>query len=1410
MRRNFARSVLFVLTIMFSAAFTNQISAQTTVDDLVFGNTNKNLVDISVPQGSTTLVISQVYGGGGNSGATYTNDFVELYNRSATPVSLNGLSIQYSPATTTTNFTNITPLPNVSIAAGKYFLIQYASGGAVGAALPSADFIPTGGATFNLNGTTGKVALINGSTAVSSTTTSGANVIDFVGYGTTANASETSAAPAPSNTTADIRKASGSQDTDNNSVDFTAATPAPRNSSTASPAASFTSANNTTFIIGTAGSFTITTSGTPAVTSITESGTLPSGVNFLDNGNGTATLSGTPATGTQGSYTLTFTANNGVSPNATQTFTLTVNAPAVVAPTTQANNITFSGTTQTQTTASWTNGNGAGRVVYVNTVNSFAVPADGTTPTANTVYGGGQQAVYNGTGTSVTVTGLTAGTTYYFRVYEYNGSGATTVYNTTITTNNPNSVTTSAPTPTLGAYPNATVALSGDVTVTPSAAPTNTTSINVSTDSNFKGTFAANPTTGVIMITDAHPAGTYTVTVRAFNSAGAATTQTFTLTVTSGAACGGAAAFTNATDVVVGTNPQSVAIGDFNNDGKQDLAVVNFSSNNVSIRLGDGAGGFSAATDVGVVSGSTSVAIGDFNNDGKQDLAVTNYGSNTISIRLGDGAGGFSAATDVVVGTNPRLVAIGDFNNDGKQDLAVTNIDSNNVSIRLGDGAGGFSATTDVVVGGSPVSVAIGDFNNDGKQDLAVTIINSNIVSIRLGDGAGGFTSATDVAVGNGPFSVAIGDFNNDGKQDFAVANQNSNNVSIRLGACNLPTVTLAITPATGTEAAETQFTATVTASSAVTTAQTVNFALTSGTAGTADFTSIPATITIPANSTTGSATFNVFNDTIYEGTTPETATFTISNPTSGITIGSPSSATVSITDDDTQPTVSIGNVTQAEGSGGGTTAFNFPVTLSNPTTQTVTVNYSTSDGTAVAPVDYTAVVNGTVTIPAGSTTGTATVQVVADTTNEPDENFTVALSNPVNATILNSPGTGVILNDDAAPSPSPGTIQFNPTAYTTAESGSVSLTVTRTGGTAGAVSATYTIFNGAATGSAGCGAGGDFDNTTSGSTVNFADGDASQTISVPICSDTIAETDEYFSVVLSSPTGGATIGSDTAFVTIIDNDAAVTLGAPSCTGLATSPLTAGSTNKAILCFSLDSNTTTDLTNVNVQFTSSPLDKFNNPRLYKSTDATFNPAEFIINPDGGPVGDTIVSRGTVDSTKFTFAVINEFTGNAKDAPPAPRLAQGITYFFVVADVLSTVNASTPSTAASVSPADVTVQSVAAPRTAPTATVPVTGTTATGPTYSFAPIGTTAALVNVGGRVVTSRGRSISRAAIVMTDGAGNVRVAYTNTFGYYRFYDVEAGQTLIFEIKRKGYIFTQPTQVVSLTEENTGINFTAY
>lgn len=342
----------------------------------------------------------------------------------------------------------------------------------------------------------------------------------------------------------------------------------------------------------------------------------------------------------------------------------------------------------------------------------------------------------------------------------------------------------------LGNYPPTptTVQLSGNTTVAPVSPPVSTTSITVSTSTDFKGLLEGNPATGVVRVTNAHPAGSYTVTVTGFGPGGT-TTKTFMLTVTA-SPCGPGFTdgFTNAANVIPNSSPFCVAIGDFDRDGRQDLAVVSFNSNTVSIRLGNGSGGFTSPTvpEVSVGSKPRLVAIGDFNGDGTQDLAVSNSSSNNVSILLGGPNVTFNGAPAVSVGSDPYSVAIGDFNGDARKDLAVANQNSDTVSIRLGDGLGGFSGTTAVSVGDGPRSVAIGDFdgNGYGTQDLATANYNSNTVSICLGNGSGGFTLPLVPAVGVGPnsFSVAIGNFDGNETQDLAVANVGLNTVSIRAG----------------------------------------------------------------------------------------------------------------------------------------------------------------------------------------------------------------------------------------------------------------------------------------------------------------------------------------------------------------------------------------------------------------------------------------------------------------------------------------------------------------------------------------------------------------------------------------------------------------------------------------------------
>ena len=171
---------------------------------------------------ASNLVISQIYGGGGNTGSTYTNDFIELFNRGTTNIDLSGWTVQYASATGSTWAT--TELAG-TLLPGRYYLIQEAQGAGGTTPLPTPD--ATG--TIAMSGTNGKVALVHSTTALSGTCPAG--FVDLVGFGT-ANCSEGTAMAALTNTTAGLRAAEGCQDTDANSVDFATGAPNPRNTAT--------------------------------------------------------------------------------------------------------------------------------------------------------------------------------------------------------------------------------------------------------------------------------------------------------------------------------------------------------------------------------------------------------------------------------------------------------------------------------------------------------------------------------------------------------------------------------------------------------------------------------------------------------------------------------------------------------------------------------------------------------------------------------------------------------------------------------------------------------------------------------------------------------------------------------------------------------------------------------------------------------------------------------------------------------------------------------------------------------------------------------------------------------------------------------------------------------------------------
>lgn len=252
-------------------------------------------------------------------------------------------------------------------------------------------------------------------------------------------------------------------------------------------------------------------------------------------------------------------------------------------------------------------------------------------------------------------------------------------------------------------------------------------------------------------------------------------------------------------DFATGPNPRSVTVGDLNRDGKLDLAVVNLNSNTVSVLLNTTDAGvaipsFAAKQDFGTGAGPVSVTVGDLNGDGKLDLAVASFNSNNVSVLLNTTAPGaatpnFAAKQDVPTGEGPIYVTVGDLDGDGKLDLAAANLLLNNVSVLLNTTAPGaaipsFTAHQEFATGDGPVSVTVGDLNGDGKLDLAVANSNFSTVSVLLNTTAPGATTPSfgvnqEIATGDDPVSVTVGDMNGDGKPDLVVANFAFDTVSV-------------------------------------------------------------------------------------------------------------------------------------------------------------------------------------------------------------------------------------------------------------------------------------------------------------------------------------------------------------------------------------------------------------------------------------------------------------------------------------------------------------------------------------------------------------------------------------------------------------------------------------------------------
>ncbi|MEG4082530.1 DUF4347 domain-containing protein [Microcoleus sp. POL10_C6] len=494
--------------------------------------------------------------------------------------------------------------------------------------------------------------------------------------------------------------------------------------------------------------------------------------------------------------------------------------------------------------------------------------------------------------------------------------------------------------------------------------------------------------------------------------------------------------------------PASVAVGDFNGDGNLDLATVNQTSNNVSILPGNGNGSFGAVTNLSLGSDYYSnpyfVLVGDFNKDGKSDLATANVGyNNSVSILLQNANGTFGAATNFTVGNSPKYIAVGDFNGDNNPDLATSNETSNNVSILLGDGTGSFSGATNFSVGTQPLAIASGDFNADGKVDLATANNTSNDVSVLFGSGNGSFGTATNFIVGTNPQGIVVGDFNKDGLSDLATANFGGQNTSILLNtspAVNFGAATYSAIEGT----ADTVVNIPVTISGTPDAALTVPIVIdpSSTAIQNSDYTFSPTTVTFPAGATGAALTQNIAV-TIKPDNLPENAETAILNfgPITGGIAGTTKQTTLTIAANGSVSYAVAADIASISEGNSGTKPLTFTATRSGNTGGASSVNYAIG-GTATNVSDYNNIggtsgataATGTINFAADETSKSITLDVLGDTLVEPDETIAVTISSPtgpgVTPTITTATATTTITNDDKAG------FTINPTALTTSEVG--------------------------------------------------------------------------------------------------------------------------------------------------------------------------------------------------------------------------------------------------------------------------------------------------------------------------------------------------------------------------------------
>ncbi|MGH3082195.1 MAG: beta strand repeat-containing protein [Gaiellaceae bacterium] len=522
-------------------------------------------------------------------------------------------------------------------------------------------------------------------------------------------------------------------------------------------------------------------------------------------------------------------------------------------------------------------------------------------------------------------------------------------------------------------------------------------------------------------------------------------------------------------------------------------------------------------------------------------LVTVNYATANDTASAGSDYTAASGTLTFAAGETTKQVAVavtGDSLDEPDESFFVNLANATNAT--LGDTQGVGTITDDdatpslsiddkTVAEGAPANLTV-TLSAASSLPVSVDYASANGTAIAPGD-YGAVEGQLDFAPGETSKTIPVlttGDVLDEDAETYTIALSNATNATIAdgtgIGTISdddpLPALTVNdVTVIEGT-AGTTNATFTVTLSALSGRTVTVGYATANGTATTpADYTGTSGTLTFAAGETTKTVTVPVIGDGLDEGN--ETYFLNLSNPGNATIADNQGIGT--ILNDDGKPSLAILDAAVVEGDSG-TTSATFTVSLSAASGQTVSVGYSTGDGTATAPADY-ASTGGNVVFMPGETTKTVTVQVKGDNIDELDESFVVDLAGAVNADIIDGHGVGTITDDDAPP-----TLSVNDVSVAEGASGTANaaFTVTLSSPSALGITVVYATADGTATAAA--------DYEAASGTLTFDPGTTTRTFTVQVKGDTLDEIDETYTVSLSSPTQAA-VADALGLGTILDDD---------------------------------------------------------------------------------------------------------------------------------------------------------------------------------------------------------------------------------------------------------------------------------